>query len=232
MTAERKTIPEADKELWEEYVYNGSMDARDELIIHYQPLVHATARNIGKRVGWKCPHVDLVSHGQAGLIKAVDNYNPEIGPFKKLASTLIFGAIIDELRSQDWLPRKYRMAQRELQKIGDTHGYLPTKELAEKVGWEESEVREVLVMANRAEVGPMNPSVGAIPGVDTHTDIVDVVLAAFDRLTFQKQVIIALRYFGKVPLTEIGLIVGSAVVSDLHSEAVLAIFDEVLESVS
>ena len=228
----KERVPEADPGLWEDFVTTRNPETRDILIMHYQPLVHATARAIGKSVGWKFTQRELVSNGQIGLIKAVDTYDPTVGPFKKLASTLIWGSIIDQMRHSDWLPRKYRVEQRTLQEVGDQYGYsLSTKELAEKVGWTEEKVREVLVLTTRADFYYFN--VGRnIRGLPTETQGLDILQAftdAFEKLTQIQQVILALRYYGKIPLFDVGELLGVRNVSEEHGAAVEALFDAVVE---
>jgi RNA polymerase sigma factor for flagellar operon FliA len=96
------------------------------------------------------PHVrieedDLRSYGLIGLYKAMDRYDPVMGQFDKFASNFVRGAVLDELRSQDWAPRSLRKRQKELQRATAdflaAHNRAPsTEELAESLGWTTSDI--------------------------------------------------------------------------------------------
>lgn len=227
----KKVIPEADMALWHQYLDEGDQQARDELILHYQPLVLATARMVGRRIGWRATQEELVSSGQPGLIKAVDSYDPERGVFKKFASTYIFGGMIDALRRGDWLPRKFRAAQKEIQRAADVLGDYTIKEMADYLGWEEDEVSEVLVNTSRAEVGTLPENSDILPQEDAGRDILLVFLKVFDQLPFHQQLIIALRYYGDSTLSEVGRIIPKVLVSREHNDAIQTIFTGVQESI-
>ena len=82
---------------------------RDRLILHYSPLVKYVAGRVGVGLPRNIDQADLVSYGIFGLIEAIDRFEPERGfKFETYAITRIKGAMIDEMRSMDWVPRSVR----------------------------------------------------------------------------------------------------------------------------
>src|SRR5947208_12249347 len=103
--------------LWHEFKRTGSQAARDQLIIHYSPLVKYVASRVATGLPASVEQADLVSYGIFGLIDALDKFDParEI-KFETYAIPRIRGAIIDELRALDWVPRSVRFKAREVEK--------------------------------------------------------------------------------------------------------------------
>ena len=93
-------------------------DIRDLIILAYWPML---TRIVGRLRQGLPPHVrvdedDLRSYGLIGLYKALDRYDPEVGPFDKFASNFVRGAVLDELRTLDWAPRSLRKRQKDMEK--------------------------------------------------------------------------------------------------------------------
>src|SRR5439155_897354 len=91
--------------------------ARETLIVHYSPLVKYVASRVATGLTANVEQADLVSYGIFGLIDALEKFDPsrEI-KFETYAIPRIRGAIIDELRSLDWVPRSVRFKAREVEK--------------------------------------------------------------------------------------------------------------------
>src|SRR5579864_9078342 len=103
--------------LWAEYKSTFSRDARDRLILHYSPLVKYVAGRVSVGLPQNIEQADLVSYGIFGLIDAIDKFDPGRNiKFETYAITRIKGAIIDELRSIDWVPRSVRSKAREVER--------------------------------------------------------------------------------------------------------------------
>src|SRR6202451_1699416 len=105
------------RELWRRYKTDGDSRVRERLVVAYSPLVKYVA---GRTAAGLPPHVeeaDLISYGLVGLISAIERFDPgrEI-KFETYAITRIKGAIIDELRSMDWVPRSVRARAREIER--------------------------------------------------------------------------------------------------------------------
>ena len=104
-------------ELWSEYKANDTRDARERLIIHYAPLVKFVAGRVAAGLPQSIEQSDLVSYGIFGLIDAIDKFDPGRGfKFETYAISRIKGAIIDELRSIDWVPRSVRAKARSIER--------------------------------------------------------------------------------------------------------------------
>ncbi len=133
-----KTLGPVD-ELWTEFKSTGSNRARDELIVHYAPLVKYVAARVAIGLPNNVDQEDLASAGILGLMEAVSKFEPERGfKFESYAAARIRGAIIDDLRSLDWVPRSVRSQARKveeaLSKLQDKLGRTPTdEEVAEEM---------------------------------------------------------------------------------------------------
>src|ERR671916_450065 len=102
---------------WGEYKDAGSGDARDRLILHYSPLVKYVAGRVAVGLPANIEQADLISYRIFGLIDPIDKYDRERGiKFETYAISRIRGAIIDELRAIDWVPRSVRFKAREVEK--------------------------------------------------------------------------------------------------------------------
>ncbi|MST35309.1 sigma-70 family RNA polymerase sigma factor, partial [Acidimicrobiaceae bacterium USS-CC1] len=101
--------------LWEVYKATGDRTVRAQLIAGYQPLVRAVAARLSAGLPRMVDEADLVGYGTFGLIDAVERFDPGLGhAFEGYAMARIRGAIIDELRGLDWVPRSVRRKAREL----------------------------------------------------------------------------------------------------------------------
>ena len=103
--------------LWQEYRKSGDQALRDRLILTYAPLVKFVAGRVGASLPAHVDEQDLVSYGLLGLIGAIERFDPgrEI-KFETFAMARIRGAIIDELRSLDWVPRSVRTRARQIER--------------------------------------------------------------------------------------------------------------------
>ena len=106
------------EKLWEEYQKNPTPKLREQLIIEYAQLVRLVAGRLSMYLGHNVEYDDLVSYGIFGLIDAIDKFNLEKNvKFETYASLRIRGAILDQIRKMDWIPRTVRQKQ----KIGIQH---------------------------------------------------------------------------------------------------------------
>ena len=102
------------KDLWRRYKSTGDEQARERLVVAYSPMVKFVAGRLGAGLPSHVDDADLISYGLMGLIGAIERFEPERGiKFETFAMTRIRGAIIDELRSLDWVPRSVRARARE-----------------------------------------------------------------------------------------------------------------------
>ena len=97
------------RELWKDFKATGDQRLRERLILHYSPLVKYVAGRVGVGLPPNIEQADLVSYGIFGLIDAIEKFDLERAiKFETYAINRIRGAIIDELRSIDWIPRSVR----------------------------------------------------------------------------------------------------------------------------
>ena len=252
----RITIPPAvDDELgarWDAFKGNASDEARNEarehLILHYAPLVKYVASRVATGLPSSVEQADLVSYGMFGLIDALQKFEPGRGnKFETYAIPRIKGAIIDELRAMDWVPRSIRFKAREIEKAhSDLEAMLkrqPTEtEMAERLGISRSELHDVVSQISFVSVLALDElvSVGADRGeqvslidtlADKHLDPTSgvesqetrgLLAAAINSLSEREKIVVTLYYFEGLTLAEIGEILGvtESRVCQIHTKAV------------
>jgi RNA polymerase sigma factor FliA len=234
--------------VWHAFKSTGDIDARERLILHYAPLVKYVASRVATGLPASVDQADLVSYGMFGLIDALQKFEPGRGnKFETYAIPRIRGAIIDELRAMDWVPRSVRFKQREIEKaLTDLESMLkrqPTDaELAERLGMSLRELHEVITQISFVSVLALDEtvSVGADRGekvslVDTLADkgfdpstgvesqeTRSLLAAAINELSEREKIVVTLYYFEGLTLAEIGEILGvtESRVCQIHTKAV------------
>ena len=246
------TIPPAvDDELgqlWQGFKGEGSDEARERLILHYAPLVKYVASRVATGLPSSVEQADLVSYGMFGLIDALHKFEPGRGnKFETYAIPRIKGAIIDELRAMDWVPRSIRFKAREIEKAhADLEAMLkrqPTEaEMAERLGISRKELHDVVSQISFVSVLALDElvSVGADRGeqvslidtlADKHLDPTSgvesqetrgLLSAAINSLSEREKIVVTLYYFEGLTLAEIGEILGvtESRVCQIHTKAV------------
>src|SRR3712207_6772731 len=155
---ERAEIESAIAELWREYKASGEERLRERLILHYSPLVKYVAGRVGVGLPPNIEQADLVSYGIFGLIDAIEKF--DIGrsiKFETYAISRIRGAIIDELRAIDWIPRSIRHKAREVERAyaaleGELHRTPTEPEVAERLGMSLDELHQVFSQVSYVNV--------------------------------------------------------------------------------
>lgn len=237
------------KNLWYEYKVNECQDTRDKLIIHYAPLVKYIAGRISANLPQSVDQADLVSYGIFGLIDAIEKYDTsrEI-KFETYAITRIKGAIIDELRALDWVPRSVRYRARELERVyyelENSLRRVPTdEEVAKAMGMTVEEHNEllsqlsytsVLALEELRSTGEKDDKLSLIDSIEDttspdpalsfeHKEIKDILADAITKLPERERTVISLYYYDGLTLREIGEILGvtESRVSQLHTKAIL-----------
>jgi RNA polymerase sigma factor FliA len=238
------------RDLWKRYKENGDTAARERLVVAYSPMVKFVAGRLGAGLPSHVDDADLISYGLMGLIGAIERFDPERGiKFETFAMTRIRGAIIDELRSLDWVPRSVRSRAREIEaaqsKLEHELQRAPTEaELAAKLGIDEDELQSSLLeIANSSvyaldELWTVSDSSGdQVSLLDTISDpraedpqdsldsseIKDRLTDAIASLPEREQLVVALYYYENLTLREIGEVLGvtESRVSQLHTKAVM-----------
>ena len=149
-------------ELWQQFVKTRDRAIRDRLILTYAPLVKFVAGRLGSGLPAHVDEGDLVSYGLLGLIGAIERFDPDREiKFETYAIARIKGAIIDELRALDWVPRSVRARARDIERaIAELEKKLhraPTdEEIATKCGMTEEELGASLTEISRSSIAALD----------------------------------------------------------------------------
>jgi RNA polymerase sigma factor for flagellar operon FliA len=132
-TSRRRVSAEDALALWREYKTTGDLQVRNRLVMTYAPLVKYIVFKKVRELPARCEVEDFISCGLEALIASIDRYDPEKGAtLEQFAWTRIHGAVLDELRRQDWAPRSLRRWERDIARARDQfntiHGRRPTRE--------------------------------------------------------------------------------------------------------
>ncbi|KAA2260755.1 FliA/WhiG family RNA polymerase sigma factor [Solihabitans fulvus] len=244
--------------LWRSYGGSRAMPLRDRLVLHYAPLVKYVAGRVGTGLPSHVDVADLVQSGIFGLVDAIEKFEPERGlKFETYAMQRIRGAILDDLRSQDWVPRSVRSrardVERALERLGGRLQRTPTdSELATELKITLAELRELYAQLQLTSVVALDELIAASRGgaslaemlPDDHAE--DPVAALVDRdsrrqlaesiaqLAERDRVVVTLYYFENLTLAEIGRVLGvtESRVCQLHTRAVLRLRTKLIEQQS
>jgi RNA polymerase sigma factor FliA len=247
--AEPEGSAEALVNLWRAYKEESSPSAREQLIVHYAPLVKYVASRVATGLPANVEQADLVSYGIFGLIDALEKFDRsrEI-KFETYAIPRIRGAIIDELRSLDWVPRSVRYKAREVDKAyTELEARLKRApsdvEIAEHLGISAYELHDIMTQISFVTVAALEEvvSAGADRGeslslLDTLADVgatdpmsgleggeMRIMLStAINGLSEREKIVITLYYFEGLTLAEIGNVLGvtESRVCQIHTKAV------------
>jgi RNA polymerase sigma factor FliA len=238
------------RDLWRRYKDQGDGTARERLVVAYSPMVKFVAGRLGAGLPSHVEDADLISYGLVGLIGAIERFEPERGiKFETFAMTRIRGAIIDELRSLDWVPRSVRSRAREIEQVQaklehELQRAPSESELAAKLNMTEEELQSALLeIANSSvyaldELWTVSDSSGdQVSLLDTiadegaadpqealaTTEVKDRLTEAIGGLPEREQLVVALYYYENLTLREIGEVLGvtESRVSQLHTKAVM-----------
>ena len=242
--------------LWTAYKDNGDEDSREHLILNYSPLVKYVAGRLSTSLPQTVETADLVSYGLFGLIDAIEKFDPERGiKFETYAIARIKGAIIDELRSIDWVPRSVRAKARQLEGAmqrleHDLHRTPTDEELADELGWTLEELQDTLARVSMTSVAALDETLDVagdrISLVDTLQDLTvtlpeesfedeetkQVLRETLTRLTEREQTVLGLYYFEGMTLSQIGDVLGvtESRICQIHTKAVLSLRTKLLET--
>src|SRR6187397_409653 len=213
------------RELWRRYKDEGDQSARERLVVAYSPLVKFVAGRTGARLPSHVDQADLISYGMLGLVEAMERFDPDREiRFETFAMQRVRGAIIDELRSLDWVPRSVRSRARDIEqansKLEHELGRAPTDaELSERLGMSEEDLQEALLQISNSSILALE-ELWMTP--DASGDKVSL-LETIQDLPERETLVVALYYFENLTLREIGEVLGvtESRVSQLHSKAVL-----------
>jgi RNA polymerase sigma factor FliA len=166
-STQRLTASEAET-LWRKWKDRRDSSARDQLVLAYSPMVRYIASRKVRELPAHCDVDDLSSAGLVALLEAIDRFDPAKGAsFEQYAWTRVAGALVDELRKQDWASRSVRREGRRIERARDAffarNGMTPTDaELAAELGTTVEGLRTTLDDIERSDIGSLNaPARGA-----------------------------------------------------------------------
>jgi len=182
LSGAQRLTPRQAEALWHAWTTRKDKAARDKLVLAYSPMVRYLAARKVREIPAHCELDDLVSHGLVALIEAIDRFDPAKGAtFEQYVWTRVSGAVIDELRRQDWAPRSVRQTARMIERTRESlyarSGVQPSDEqLAERVSVSVDELRAVLRDVKRADVASLNSSTQTADEAST-VEMIDTVSA-------------------------------------------------------
>ena len=238
------------KSLWEKYTADPDEKTRETLIVHYSPLVKYVAGRVAVGLPPNVEQADLVSYGMFGLIDAIDKFEPERGfKFETYAISRIKGAILDELRSIDWVPRSVRSKLRQIEKgiaklEAEHHRPATDAELAEELDWTDDQLQTALTQISQVGLAALDEVLGSgddrgdtitlgdtIADQSAHGPMGAFEVAetrqllgqAINALPEREKLVLTLYYYESMTLSEVGMVLGvtESRVCQIHTKAVL-----------
>jgi RNA polymerase sigma factor FliA len=242
----KRVSPEEAHALWAEYKQTGSIQVRNRLVMTFAPLVKYIVFKKVRELPARCEVEDFISCGLEALIASIDRYDPAKGAtLEQFAWTRIHGAVLDELRRQDWAPRSLRRWERDINRARDqftaNNGRRPThEELATSLSLSVDELRTKQDEISVSDVTSLNTLVVAddettVERIDTlaednerldpeHATAIreakDKFRAAFDALPTREREVAVMLYVNNMTLREIGDVLGvsESRVCQIHSQ--------------
>jgi len=223
--------------LWFAYKQQKRPELRNQLVQHYMHLVKIVAGKIAMGLP---PHIDrddLISNGFIGLLDAVDRFDPGRGTkFESYAVTRIKGAILDALRTQDWLPNSLRQKARRYETVvADLENKLmrsaTDEEIAAAMQLSLEEYNEMLTQLSAAAMMPLEDYIQAETVTGTTqspvrqveiNEVKQTLANAIERLPEKERLVVSLYYYEDLTLKEISHILNlsEARISQLHTKAI------------
>ncbi len=234
---------EGKQKLWENYAKRKTPELQEKIIIEYAGLVKLVAGRLSMYLGYNVEYDDLVGYGTFGLIDAVDKFDYTKGvKFETYASLRIRGAILDQIRKMDWIPRSIRQKQRKIdlayQSLEQKYGRLASDEeiaveleitVDEFEAWQnQTKVTNIISLDEFMEQGTEGKVEQSLTAdfdqpdkIVEKQELKDVLLKTLETLTEKEKKVIVLYYYEELTLKEISRIleVSESRISQLHTKA-------------
>lgn len=245
-------LEEADPAVWEEYKATGDPKLRDQLILHYFPIAETISRRVSSKLPKQVDVGDLLSYATIGLMDAIEKFEPERGvKFRTYSSSRVHGAIIDELRANDWVPRsiraKAKVIERAVAKLEGELGRTPdADEVAEEAGVSVDHVQSVLKTVSNTNMASLDDALHGDPeavslgeslaGGMSQPDMLDPfgplrqdVAEAVHDLTERERAVLSLHLINGLTMAQVGGILGvtESRVCQIHTKTIAKLRDRV-----
>jgi RNA polymerase sigma factor for flagellar operon FliA len=246
LPTQKRLSSESTLALWSEYRRTGDRAVRDRLVLTFAPLVKYIVYKKVREMPARCEVEDFISCGLEALIQSIERFDPAKGAtLEQYAWTRIHGAVLDELRRQDWAPRSVRRWERDIERASESftalHGRRPTDdELSDMVGIEPDELRRRRGEITRSDLTSLNTLVmsddettieriDTLAATDERLDPVHATAtaeakgkfrAAFAQLPQREREIAVMLYVKNLTLAEIGDVLGvsESRICQIHGE--------------
>lgn len=229
--------------LWDSYAKSKSPEIREKLILEYAPLVKLVAGRLSMYLGYNVEYDDLVSYGIFGLIDAIDKFDSmKAVKFETYASLRIRGAILDQIRKMDWIPRTIRQKQKKIDTVikeieASTGRAATDEEIAANLGISEDDYlawQSQMKITGVVSLNEFMESGSELPAEQTgqrrfespeevieKEELKKVLQQALELLTEKEKKVILLYYYEDLTLKEISnvLEVSESRISQLHTRA-------------
>ena len=246
--------------LWTQYKETGRRDLRDRLILHYSPLVKFVAGRVAVGLPQNVEQSDLVSYGIFGLMDAIEKFDLTRGyKFETYAMSRIKGAIIDELRTIDWVPRSVRAKARAIERAyakleGELHRTPEEHEVVNELSMTREQFTQTLSQISLVGIVPLDELLSGADGgdggqstlgdtiadIDQSDDPVEafevqeikqILAEAVEGMPERERLVLTLYYYEGLTLAEIGQVLGvtESRVCQIHTKGILQLRSRLLE---
>lgn len=233
-------------DLWRAYARDGNDETRNQLLLHYVPLVRRIVLRMMPTYNAYNEFDDLVSCGIMGLMDAIEKFDIEQGVrFSTYASLRIRGEIIDQMRKSDWAPsslrRKINSINQAMEKLEMEHGRsVSEEEIASSLGMSESEVTEALEKSYIFNImhfeDMLSDTWTSIPSDENNEnpsayiegqELKRILAEMIDGLNEKERIVVSLYYYEEMTLKEIAAVLGvtESRVSQIHSKILMKLRD-------
>jgi RNA polymerase sigma factor for flagellar operon FliA len=229
--------------LWDAYSIKKTPELQEKIIIEYAGLVKLVAGRLSMYLGYNVEYDDLVGYGIFGLIDAIDKFDFSKGvKFETYASLRIRGAILDQIRKMDWIPRSIRQKQRKMdmayQSLELKHGRAANDgevameldiSVEELETWQnQTKITNIISLDEFMEQGSetnIEPSLATAfdqpEKIVEKQELKEILTKTLETLTEKEKTVIILYYYEELTLKEISRVleVSESRISQLHTKA-------------
>jgi RNA polymerase sigma factor FliA len=231
------------QKLWEEYAKKRTPELQEKIIIEYAGLVKLVAGRLSMYLGYNVEYDDLVGYGTFGLIDAIDKFDYSKGvKFETYASLRIRGAVLDQIRKMDWIPRSIRQKQRKIDlayhNLEVKYGRMASDEevageleisVEEFENWQnQTKVTNIISLDEFMDQGSESKVEQSLKAEFDQPDRIlekqelkEILIKTLETLTEKEKKVIILYYYEELTLKEISRIleVSESRISQLHTKA-------------